>query len=978
MEVAVLANNESQSDKALNIDKDSQINVVVRNSDVQDDSITISLDRIFHNMKLKKRIYAWVLVLCLVVGICAPLLLYQFTKTPYTVSSVVTLNYDVDGTPVSDLTAPDGADLDLNQITSSYVLQNALSEIELSYSVSVSNLRSNIKIERILTEDSRRQQEVASKMVEDNNSDAYTTVQSIELTYGNRFIVSLTNGFGGEDAKVKYELTESELQLLLDRVLDNYNDYLVMTYAYVKLPNDEIAAIDTDSLDIMESLDLLRMALTYLYDYCDEKANNIKAYRSWRTGMSLLNLMETLNLVKEVNVDYLYSYVHANSIVKDIDSMITSYQYQLRTAQTELDLINENIASTKTILEDYRNDEIYVSMQESDASRSTQTTTDYFNNLILQQAKNYSYIAELQVTISDLQDKINNLQAGNNYNSNLQSTEAELENSVTACHNIYRMISEHMEEIFSSHFYNTYAKHSAALGEAQGFLAASSKNVLIGAVLGALAGCALWFISGLVPEFRRKGKEEDHEKEGDQVMTTVNKRNWLKITFIVLIACTVAGVTLATVLFLQNPDKTYAFASIQFSFDGAADGIAPNGNSFGISDIASDEVLNTALEAAELSEKYTADQLRDCLVARGSYPENIVSQVMSYESLLNFTANREFTIGDYHPTIFSIVLYNDFDSSLSQTQLQKLLNGIMTAYTVYFGKVYAKGFDRSDLISVFSLSDYDYPQQLQILQEDLTQITAYALEIYEKDPTFKQNGLAFNDIYVRLNSLIENEVEKLNANLNMNALTKDMPRMLTLYQFRIKELTNQLEKKKTNLEEIDTLIVSYEKNDILYLSTTDSLIKIDGNSSEIYDNLISQQKTLAEEIAVINSEINTYQLKIQDLLGDNEEKLVEEQSAINSAAQEAAQKQITALTDKEAAIVDDFTTMLKAYNSQEMNSDTVTVSSIKYYAPKLFSGSFIVECIKTAGPFCAVGFMVCLILLIVDRKKEEKSKTVQG
>jgi uncharacterized membrane protein len=40
--------------------------------------------------------------------------------------------------------------------------------------------------------------------------------------------------------------------------------------------------------------------------------------------------------------------------------------------------------------------------------------------------------------------------------------------------------------------------------------------------------------------------------------------------------------------------------------------------------------------------------------------------------------------------------------------------------------------------------------------------------------------------------------------------------------------------------------------------------------------------------------------------------------------------------------------------------------------PSLLSGEFAVRMIKTAGPLCAVGFMVCMVLLIISRRKEEK------
>ena len=92
--------------KALSIDKDSRINVVVNRSGEADNAI--DLMHVFYYMKIKTRIYAWVVILCMVVGLCAPLLLYQLRVGTTRVSSVVTLDYYLqNGKPVQRLQAPD-------------------------------------------------------------------------------------------------------------------------------------------------------------------------------------------------------------------------------------------------------------------------------------------------------------------------------------------------------------------------------------------------------------------------------------------------------------------------------------------------------------------------------------------------------------------------------------------------------------------------------------------------------------------------------------------------------------------------------------------------------------------------------------------------------------------------------------------------------------------------------------------------------
>lgn len=482
--------------------------------------------------------------------------------------------------------------------------------------------------------------------------------------------------------------------------------------------------------------------------------------------------------------------------------------------------------------------------------------------------------------------------------------------------------------------------------------------------------------------------------------------HWLKNTIIVLLVCGIAGTILAGVLFTANPDRTSASAALQFSFDGAAEGKGPNGNPFTVDALSSDEVLEAALKAAGMSDRYTADQLRQNLVVTGSYPEDLVEQVMSYESLMSFTANRELTVTEYHPTLFDVRLYNDFDTGISKKDLEGLLANILTAFRAYFSDNYALGLNWED-DTIYDLDNYDYPQQLEVMQEVMTQQARYAREMYEVQPTFRVNGEGFNDIYVRMNNLIDSDIARLNASITINALTRNIVRLMTQYQFEIRDLTNQLDKKNVQLERLNTLIDSYDKNEIIYLSTSDSLTKIDGNSSETYDSLVKARKSVSDDITDINSKIATYQLKLADLMKQNDQKsstakqtsteqaqdgeqtetmAVEEIqeltdaeiAAAAEAAEEAAKRQIAALdkgiaalVEKRAAVTDSFQSLLKAFAEQQINEQMVSTFNYRYDTPKLLSGAFIKRVIKTAGPICAVGFIICMILLIRSRRKEK-------
>ena len=520
-------NNENRTD-LIQKDNDRQIRLVVNHSDEES---SVNLGNVFCNMMRRKRLFAWVLVLCLVLGICAPLLMYQFTKAPLTVSSVVTLRYEApvekdaeairegkktlkeaEFGPVADLTAPDGMELDLNQITSSYVLQTALDSMTLSKPITVTVLRNNIGIQTVLTEESQRVREALAGLADAKNADAYKQLQTAEMKYENRFIVTLTNGFGDEDSRTKIELKDGELKLLLDRILTVYNEYLVRTYADVKLPDDAFSIIDMQELDVLDSLDQLRAGLDDLYNYCDAKTDTVKNYRSWKTGRSLADWMGTLQTFKSINVDYLYAMVSENAITRDKTSLLTSWKYMMRMAQNDLDRTNVNIAETEKLLKNYKNDEVFISMQESDAAKSTKTATEYYNSLILQQTEYYEKAAELKASIADYEDRIKRLDAKTRTDVTTD-VEEELARAMASAQSMYANVREHMEELLESQMYTTFEDHSAPQGKEQSFITANLKKIIIFVVLFGALGCGLWFLAGLAPEFSKGRKAEEYGKE---------------------------------------------------------------------------------------------------------------------------------------------------------------------------------------------------------------------------------------------------------------------------------------------------------------------------------------------------------------------------------------------------------------------------------------------------------------------------------
>ena len=155
------------------IEKNKKVEVVVKR-DAAAEGTELDLVRVFSNMGKKKRVYAWLVLFCMLVGLAVPLLRAEMAESTESVSAVISFIYP----GAKDGLAPDRTTLDVNYVTSSYILQSAMARTHLSASIPVNALERNISIERLLTEETRQNLEVVEKVISEANKD-YEKVKEV-------------------------------------------------------------------------------------------------------------------------------------------------------------------------------------------------------------------------------------------------------------------------------------------------------------------------------------------------------------------------------------------------------------------------------------------------------------------------------------------------------------------------------------------------------------------------------------------------------------------------------------------------------------------------------------------------------------------------------------------------------------------------------------------------------------------------------
>lgn len=460
----------------------------------------------------------------------------------------------------------------------------------------------------------------------------------------------------------------------------------------------------------------------------------------------------------------------------------------------------------------------------------------------------------------------------------------------------------------------------------------------------------------------------------------MKKTHWLRNTLLTLVVCGLAGLILAFVKFNANPGRTSTSSSIEFSFDGAANGVAPNGYRYDLNGFTSEEVLSAALKDAGLDGKYTVDQIKANILVSGVYPKDIVEQMTKYESILTGDTSRVNAV-NYHATMYNVTLFNDFDKSIARGDLENLFSAIMSEFRSQFEKTYSVVLAKDAFLE--NLTDYDYPQQLELLKGSVDRYVAYASRMAEDHAEFMLNGEGFSDIAVKYENLKSSDLERLSGIVTMNALSKDQDRIVAQYENEIKVLQIRLKELNQEAKDTDALISQYSKDDIIYVSTAATLQQVSGNSTQTYDTLISRRREIEENIADLNKELAQVQLKLSDITGKTQSKAAEgseegtSEAIVVSEKDREAQKTvvengINTVVTKLNKITDDFSAFLKAYSEREMNDSTMVIGTVNYNTPKILSPSFVVLVIKEAGPFCVLGFIACMICLIISRVKEEK------
>ena len=465
----------------------------------------ISIMNVFSTLGKRFHLYLWVMIIGLLAGLLVPTLIYTFKDKKDSAVAILGLDYENAEAGL----APDGSELDISYIKSSYVIENALNSVTLSKKVTTAQVQSNLVITGILTDETKQTLDILDDLKEAKNNDYSKILQNLELKYRAQYIISINSTF--KDGNKKFKLPSEDLTKLLNAVTTSYSDYFIETYQKQDLPGNYLEAINAEALDYLDVLDEISDALTDLENYCRNHINTVPNFRS-TDGVSFSDLASQISMFKNGQIDYIYSYVYLNNVSKNKDLQITRYQYQKRQAELSLQEINANITDLQNAINTYQFSITKVPAPDGTSWTEIEVKDDEYNSLVNRLTALNEQKSALVERIAIIDDRIAKLSGPDATDEQKANAETYVTNALATSRELYNLVSKNAKELFASNAYQNKYMHTIVTSDTEKF-SDNLKLFLIGAGAGLGLGLIIWIADDFIIVFKEVKKVNDL-KEG--------------------------------------------------------------------------------------------------------------------------------------------------------------------------------------------------------------------------------------------------------------------------------------------------------------------------------------------------------------------------------------------------------------------------------------------------------------------------------
>jgi len=297
------------------------------------------------------------------------------------------------------------------------------------------------------------------------------------------------------------------------------------------------------------------------------------------------------------------------------------------------------------------------------------------------------------------------------------------------------------------------------------------------------------------------------------IAQTIMSQMRIIILMFVLFLVLGIGAAFAYINFTRTHTGTAA-AVVLFGFPNAEEGLDPLGNRLDVNRIRSPYVIGNALDALGLRERgISAESIRANMVLRGVVPFDPLHQLMIIHDIATRVPARLEDVEGviYHPTMFTIQLYRRGElASLSEQEINELLNEIIYQYQVYFSRTYSELNFLDIIVTHFDPQLFDYFELITILNGTVNNMISYTQSRRDDAPDFRSPNtqMTFGDIWSNLGILRDVEISRISALVHTNNMSRDRARAANILEYQIMRM--EMERAVSRMNAEDALYLASE------------------------------------------------------------------------------------------------------------------------------------------------------------------------
>ena len=282
------------------------------------------------------------------------------------------------------------------KIKSPVVLEEAIAEEGLDLKLT-ERFRGAIEISGIIPDGALDEMTMLYSIIDQTGSNAGNTVRNLLNTsyQMTRFIVSFDY--------LAVDLTREEGINFLNTLLRSFQDYLSRVYDSNAVMGNVFTILDYQDYDYAEAVSIFSDLLDNISYYIGEaERDGNSSFRSTKTGLSFQDLRQAASLLREVDLDWVSSYIIIHSVSKqDPEEVVSYYEWRVENLTRSRSVQETRLNSLSESISAYEKDPILIAVADGNtAAMDNAGVNAYYDSMIQEklsaQASVASYTRSIQ------------------------------------------------------------------------------------------------------------------------------------------------------------------------------------------------------------------------------------------------------------------------------------------------------------------------------------------------------------------------------------------------------------------------------------------------------------------------------------------------------------------------------------------------------------------------------------------------------